>query len=220
VGTNVLDPPVERTGTGPPPVRRGGGGSGDGRGGNGRDPERRRDPARIAVLGMWVALIPIGMLFMAFVSAYVVRHGLGTSWTPGRVPNLLWVNSALLAASSFALEAARARVRHKRPARGWTTAAFLLGLAFVAGQVFAWFDLRANGIGIATSPHASFFYLMTAAHALHVAGGLVALGAAAAYPQQGWKRAPLGLVLHVTAIYWHFLLVLWVVLFALLRFWR
>jgi cytochrome c oxidase subunit 3 len=223
-GTTVLEPPVERTDAGPPPVRRGGGGGGGGggrgRGGDGGDPDRRRDPGRIAILGMWVALVPIGMLFMAFVSAYVVRHGVGQSWTPGNVPGLLWVNTALLGASSVALETARARVRSGGTARGWTAGALFLGLAFVAGQVLAWFDLRARGIGISATPHASFFYLMTAAHALHVAGGLIALAAAAAYPPRGWRHASLEVVLHVTAIYWHFLLALWVVLFALLRFWR
>jgi cytochrome c oxidase subunit 3 len=136
------------------------------------------------------------------------------------VPPILWVNTLLLAASSVALELARAALRAGRSARPFTVAAFLLGLAFVAGQVLAWIDLRASGIGIAASPHTSFFYLMTMAHALHVAGGMVALAVAAAAGPRGAVRASLDVILHVTAIYWHFLLVLWLFLFALLRFWR
>jgi cytochrome c oxidase subunit 3 len=219
MGTDVLDPPHDSARGGPPvppTARRGGRGPGG-------DGDRRRqpsDPHRIAVLGMWVALVPIGMLFMAFVSAYIVRQGVGGNWIAGPVPAILWVNTILLGASSFALEAARRRVRDGRSARPFVLAAFFLGLAFVAGQVFAWLDLRASGIGIAASPHTSFFYLMTIAHALHVAGGMVALVLAAIAPPAGFKRAPMGTLLHVTAIYWHFLLVLWLLLFALLRFWR
>jgi cytochrome c oxidase subunit 3 len=220
VGTTVLEPPRAQTPGGsppaPPPRHDDGGSSGNGNG----NERPRSDPGRIAILGMWVALVPIGMLFMAFVSAYVVRQGVGGNWTPGPVPQILWVNTVLLAASSLALEWARARVRRGGTARTAASAALFLGLAFVAGQVLAWVELRARGVGISASPHTSFFYLMTIAHALHVAGGLVALAAAAAAPPRGYARAPIGLILHVTAIYWHFLLLLWIFLFVLLRYWR
>lgn len=186
-----------------------------------RDPGRLgQAPGSTAVLGMYVALVPILVLFLAFLAAYIVRRDVGRSWTPGPLPRILWLTTAILAASSLALERARAVHRRGENARRWVAGTLALGLAFVAGQAVAWWEMLGDGVGIAATPHASFFYVLTGAHALHVAGGLAALGAAVVWPTRGWRGADHGIALRVVAIYWHFLLLLWCVLFAVLSIWR
>ena len=216
----ILEPPVPELGTGGPPRRTPfGGGGGNGKGGGGKG-GRRPDGASLAVTGMWVALAPILMLFLAFTSAYIVRHGLGQDWSAVPVPRLLWLNTAVLLASSLVLERAKSALRHGRRARPWTLLTLALGAGFVAGQILAWRELRAAGIGIASTAYSSFFYLLTGAHGVHLAGGLVGLGAAAAWPVAGWRGTPAALVLRLASIYWHFMGFLWLGLFALLNFWR
>jgi len=206
-------PPGDRSGRGP-----GGGGGNGGAPGSGGPTPRGRAP--IAVTGMWIALAPILMLFLAFVSAYIVRQGVGSDWNPIPMPRVLWLNTAILAVSSLVLEVARRRARAGDAHRMWASLAFLLGVAFVVGQVLGWRELRGAGISIASTPYTSFFYLLTGAHAVHVAGGILGLLAAVLWPPVGWRGSSPALVLRVAAIYWHFLGVLWLGLFFLLQFRR
>jgi len=215
--TPVLDAPLDRMQSGGPPPGpplAGGGDGGD------SDPGHGRGTQNVAVLGMWIALIPILTLFLAFVSAYIVRHGLGTEWAPGSMPRIVYANTVILGLSSLLLERSRAVERAGGYARPWIAATFLLGVTFVIGQVFAWLDLKAHGMTFSATPYASFFFVMTIAHALHVAGGLAGLGFASLAPPQGWRGQSLALILRVNAIYWHFLGGLWLLLFTLLQFWR
>jgi cytochrome c oxidase subunit 3 len=169
---------------------------------------------------MYVALVPILVLFLALVAAYAVRRDVGWSWTPRPLPRFLWFTTAILAASSLVLERARAVHRRGDEARCWITGTLVLGIAFVVGQALAWWDLVHQGVGIAATPHASFFYVLTGAHAVHVAGGLAGLAAAVAWPVGGWRGTDRGVALRVVAIYWHFLFVLWCLLYAVLSIWR
>jgi cytochrome c oxidase subunit 3 len=207
-------PPGDRSGRGP-----GGGGGGDsGSPGNGGSESRGGSP--VAVTGMWIALAPILMLFLAFVSAYIVRQGIGSDWNAVAVPTVLWLNTAILGISSLVLEMARRQARAGGAHRVWASMALLLGIAFVVGQWLAWSELRGAGISIESTPYSSFFYLLTGAHAVHVAGGILGLLAAVLWPAVGWRGSSPALVLRVTAIYWHFLGVLWLGLFFLLQFRR
>jgi cytochrome c oxidase subunit 3 len=174
----------------------------------------------VAILGTWVALAPILMLFLAFVSAYVVRQGLGTEWSSLPVPRLLWLNTAVLLASSVLLERGRVAMRRGANSRVWFGMTFLFGALFVLGQMLAWKQWWGSGVDINATPHSAFFYLLTGAHAVHLAGGLVALAAAALWPFEVWAGMTRGVVARITAIYWHFMGVLWVGLFLVLSFWR
>ncbi|HWP84054.1 MAG TPA: cytochrome c oxidase subunit 3 [Terriglobia bacterium] len=209
-----------------PAVRIGGGGGGV--------PGARWDPwgpgdgfphghaRRVYRTGMWLALVAIAMLFLAFTSAYVVRSGLGNDWAAMSLPPLLWWNAAILALSSFTMEQTRkALARGLRSAcNGWVTATTALGGLFLAGQLLVWRQLSDAGIYLATNPSSSFFYLLTGAHALHLAGGLAALlyitVAAWRYRLGPAKRT----VVEVTAIYWHFMDGLWIYILMLLWWWR
>lgn len=218
--SQILERPRRVPGSGSvPPGRRGDGGPGGG--GDGEPPDRqRRSVASIAVLGMWLALAPILMLFLAFVSAYIVRHGFSHDWVPEGLPPIVYWNTLVLLASSLVLERARSVDRAGARARPWVIATLALGAAFVGGQLLGWRQMSARGLDVAASPHSSFFYLLTGAHALHVAGGLLGLAIATAWPRQGWRGASLTVALHVTAIYWHFLGILYLGLLAVLRIWR
>ena len=168
-------------------------------------------------LGLWLFLATVTMLFAAFTSAYVVRRS-GSDWRHVALPSLLWINTAVLALSSVAVELAQLRGRRG----GWTSAAFAmaaafaLGVAFLAGQVVAWRQMMAAGVYLPTSPHSSFFFMLTGAHAVHIAAALVVLawGAAVTLNGAASPRVWAGRM-SVCRTFWHFLGGVWLFLFAL-----
>jgi len=174
-----------------------------------------------ASTGIWVALCAISMSFAALTSALVVRRGGAVDWRHFTLPSILYVNTLVLLASSVTLEIARRRVAIfmgglrstvESPAR-WLYVTLALGFLFVAGQYVAWRQLSSQGLYLATNPSSSFFYVFTAAHVLHLLGGLGGLSRVV------YKLDHLGLrrsTLDATARYWHFMDVLWVYLLLLL----
>lgn len=161
-------------------------------------------PGRV---GLWLFLAVATMLFAAFVSAYVVRMG-SSDWHSLPKPGLLWVNTAILLLSSAALQWARLSERqgNSQSARLGFIAGAVLSALFLFGQIWAWLVLHKLGYFLNTNPSSSFFYLLTAVHGLHLLGGLIV----AAWTVRTSER----LQLFVT--YWHFLTVVWVVLFVLI----
>ena len=139
----------------------------------GYDPRLRRNQVR---LGLWMFLGTVTMLFAAFASAYIVRRS-GTDWMPIDLPPILWLNTFVLGASSLALECARwqADRRRRDGMRAGFLAAIGLSIAFLVGQVAAWQQLADRGVYLPSNPYSSFFYMLTAAHAVHVLPALVVL---------------------------------------------
>jgi cytochrome c oxidase subunit 3 len=181
-------------------------------------PDAGATRARTAMIGLGVFLAVAGSLFALFASAYTMRMHMGADWRPLPVPFLLWPNTAVLIASSLALH--RAQLAALGGSMDRTRGALLVGggfaLLFLAGQLLAWRQLDAAGFFVTANPANSFFYLLTAVHGLHVLGGLVALARATA---KVWRRDDpdrVRLSVELCAIYWHFLLFVWLVLFALL----
>ena len=172
--------------------------------------------------GMGLALLGISMLFVAFTSAYIVRSGLSNDWQPIQLPPLVWWNTGALLASSFTMELTRRALNSglRAQCNRWLAATAALGAAFLVGQWGVWRQLSGHGIYLVTNPSSSFFYLLTATHALHLLGGLVALlyivSEAWRYRLGPAKRT----LVEVTAIYWHFMDGLWVYILLLLWFWR
>lgn len=201
-----------------------GGGAGDGRGGDGSDRgggPPRAVPLRAYHTAIWLALAAIIMFFMALVSALIVRKGIGGDWRQIALPKVLWLNTAVLIASSMTLERARRAFSRDDAAqfRFWWSATTALGLAFLAGQYAAWRQLAAAGVYVSTNPSSSFFYLLTAAHAAHLLGGIAALLYVLV---RGWAhlRRRSGIAAEVTGVYWHFMDGLWVFLFLVLQMGR
>ena len=168
--------------------------------------------------GIWIGVFAITMSFAAFTSALFVRQGT-TDWTHLVLPPVLYVNTLLLLASSGSLERAKHILRAKEGTHAaslWVLLTLLLGLGFCAGQYRAWLDLRAQGIFLATNPNSSFFYVLTFLHALHVLAGILALVYLAGRLTASHTTLRFSLFRN-TAIYWHFMAVLWVYLLMLCR---
>jgi cytochrome c oxidase subunit 3 len=174
-----------------------------------------RPQARVA---LWVFLGVATSLFALFVSAYAMRLGGLSDWQPLPRPRLLAVNTALLVGASLAMQwtVVATRRRDARGVRRGLGASGLLTVGFVAGQLVVWTQLRAAGYFASTSAATAFFYLFTAVHGAHVLGGLVAWARASARAWRDPDAAGLRLIVELCATYWHYLLAVWLVLYALL----
>jgi cytochrome c oxidase subunit 3 len=192
-----------------------------------------------------IALAPIVSMFVVFSVVYVLRLAMpnldqdgvavARAWSSLQLPSaILLSNTALLLLSSFTMEMARRRITRKaalspvlsipgislgrEPRFPWLAATVVLGLAFIAGQWIAWRSLMSRGFYVATNPSASFVYVLTATHALHLAGGIGVLlyaGIISALKRPVEVRR---IFVDVTAWYWHFMALLWLYILAVLEF--
>ena len=170
-----------------------------------------------AKIGLWVFLAVVTSLFALFISAYTTRMALG-DWRPLPEPPLLWLNTAILIFSSLALQWARHSADHEEidGVRKGLAIGGVLTLFFMVGQLVAWQQLGALGYHANTNPANGFFYLITGLHGLHMFGGLVAWGRTSLKVWRGCEPAEVRLSVELCTAYWHFLLVIWFVLFGLM----
>src|SRR5438128_6480549 len=176
-------------------------------------------------IGAWAGIGGIVMLFTALASAYIVRSASGNDWRPIVMPKVLWLSTALILVSSVTMEISRRSLKQDKNSRysAWLMFTVILGFGFVASQLIAWRQLWRQGVYMAGNPHSSFFYLFTAAHGLHLLGGLIALSYLLLRTRK--KRDTIeGKLRRVGAadaasIYWYFMDGLWIVLFLVLFFW-
>jgi cytochrome c oxidase subunit 3 len=176
-----------------------------------------------APMGLRVYFAVASVMFSLIVVMYLMRMGwghpeFGFDWEPTAKPWMLWVNTAILVLTSVIFQKARGAAK-----RGDTNrlqidllAAGLLSFAFLAGQLLVWRELIAGGYFLTNSPANSFFYMITAIHGLHMLGGLVAWTRTAGKLWSGVEMRKVGLSVDLCAIYWHFLLVVWLVMFYLM----
>jgi cytochrome c oxidase subunit 3 len=182
-------------------------------------PDGSAFPLPAPTLGLRVVLAVITVLFLLVVVAYGDRMAV-SDWRPFPEPALLWLNTVVLIFSSAAWHWACINAR-----RGEIDAVkqgLLAGggsaIAFLIGQFWAWQQMIALGYYADSNPANAFFYLVTAAHGLHLLGGLVAWVRTAARVWRGEDLTKVRLSVELCAVYWHFLLVVWLVLFVLLLF--
>jgi cytochrome c oxidase subunit 3 len=171
----------------------------------------------MAKTALWVFLAIATSLFALFISAYSMRLSF-LDWTPLPQPRLLVVNTAILVGASLAMEwtvhaARRADWDRMRPRLSLSG---VLTMGFLAGQLLVWKQLHDAGFFVSASAATAFFYLLTAVHGLHVLGGLVAWARASAAARRAPDPERTKLAVELCATYWHYLLAVWVVLFALL----
>jgi cytochrome c oxidase subunit 3 len=178
-------------------------------------------PPPAARIGLYVFLGVAGALFSLSISAYFMRMGAG-DWDGMPVAPMLWINTAVLALASSAMQWAKrevgcGRMENVQPI---LVIALILACLFLLGQVYVWRDMIATGYLLARNPANSFFYMLTGLHGLHILGGLVVLGrvTAKSLTTQG-ATAQLRLSIDLCAIYFHFMLVVWLVLFSLFAGW-
>lgn len=209
---------------------RGGGGNDDG-GDNNRHPldhfgfkQYMPDTSRVL---MWFLLIVVFMTFSGLIGSYIFIASTGVmEWKPFNLPIQVWFSTLIILISSFTyLVAERSLYADKQiKAKKWLIATTILGAAFIASQLLSWMALVNRGVYLESNPYAGFFYILTVLHALHVLGGIAALGAVVL---KSWlpslsdeviaKRNNLA---KVVGWYWHFMGGLWLVLFTLLGFWK
>jgi len=174
--------------------------------------------------GVWVAIFAITMFFAAFTSALFVREGSAVDWTHLVLPPILYANTMVLLLGSLTLVmASRVVNAHAlldshavKTVMVWLIATLVLGSLFIAGQYEAWRQLAAQGLFLSTNPNSSFFYVFTGMHILHLLGGIAALVyliGQLAGSHTTFRRA----AFQNTAIYWHFMGVLWLYLLFILR---
>ena len=182
------------------------------------DPASYRPPAAQVMMIVYFGVITI--LFGLVSSAYLMRmglHGTGHSamdWQPMPEPPLIWVNTAVLLLASLAWEVARIGAGRGETAlvRPGLVAAGALGLLFLAGQLLLWSQFAAQGYFLQSNPANAFFYMITTLHGLHLVGGLWFWGLAMRRLATGGATA---LPIRLTAAYWHFLLLVWILMLGL-----
>lgn len=182
----------------------------------------REVPIATGRLGMAVLLASLTMLFAAGVVGYLVIRARAEAWPPPGVPSLpggLWLSTVLILLSSATLHWAVDGIRHddRRALRMGLTATAVLGLAFLASQTLSWFALVAAEGRPQANLYAFTFFVLTVLHALHVVGGLVPLGLVTARAWRGAYTRERHAGVEYTAIYWHYLGGVWLVLFAVLQ---
>ena len=170
-----------------------------------------------AKLGLRVFFAVVTVLFLLLIMAYGVRMEF-EDWRPAPQLSLLWLNTAMLVLSSFAMQWAQIAARCGKIDGVWIglLAGGVFAAAFLGGQILAWRQLNMMAAFDITNPAIGFFFLITALHGLHLLGGLVAWGRTTAKVWRGFDVAHVRLSVELCTVYWHFLLLIWLVLFGLL----
>jgi len=185
-----------------------------------------KSPVSPARTGVWVGIAAITMSFAAYSSALIVRQGANPDWQHFTLPRILFFNTLVVLASSVTLYVARPRspatvdrsgtvTAVDAPHLNWLYVTLTLGALFLVGQILAWRNLVGQGITLASGPSGSFFYLLTAMHGLHLLGGLAGLLYVVYRVRQSTTERAVR-AYGAASLYWHFMTVLWMYLFALL----
>src|SRR6266496_3947100 len=168
-------------------------------------------------VGLGVFLAVATSLFALLISAYHMRM-MGEDWSKLALPRVLWLNTAVLILASVAMQRTRIAARHGQLDRvqGGLIAGGIFTFSFLAGQLWAWQQMAAAGYFLTANPAYSFFYLLTAVHGLHLLGGLWVWGKTTARVFRGAEVGKVRLSVELCTVYWHYLLLVWLVLFAVL----
>ncbi len=187
--------------------------------------------AKMAKTGLYFLMAAVSSMFLLFLISYILRsqvsdwQALSQPWQPLSNTAQLWFNSALLAVASIALEYARRNIKdpdNSKLTRDCLLLAYAATVAFLIGQLLIWKKLVAMGFMASSNVANAFFYLLTGLHGLHLIGGLVVLTIATYRCSQLTRelqepsRLRTKSSIELCATYWHFLLLLWLGLFALL----
>ena len=139
-------------------------------------------------------------------------------WRPLAEPGQLWFNTALLVVSSVLFQWTRNMLRRgeTRNLKAGLLGGGLFAVGFILAQLMVWSNLRSQGVTIASNPADSFFYLLTGLHGVHLLGGLWVWSKSSIKLLSGAEPKEIKLSVELCTIYWHTLLVVWVILFGIL----
>lgn len=210
----------------------GGGGKNNGGGGGDRNDDSAEEDVQSFIpqkskLIVGFLLVAVLMTFSGLIAAYVVIATNGAiEWKPFNLPVPVWISTVLILASSVTYHIAKKSFDSgdQIGAKKWLLVTTVLGGTFISSQILAWTELVRRGLYMQSNPYAGFFYILTALHAVHVLGGIIALGSVilrswyvTGDDEELLRRRTLA---RVTGWYWHFMGGLWIVLFLLLGFWK
>ncbi|MFL6469052.1 MAG: heme-copper oxidase subunit III [Pyrinomonadaceae bacterium] len=204
----------------------GGGGSGGGFDKHNQDDFQQSVPNKAKVV-TWFLLLVVLMTFGGLIGAYMVVSTNGVAeWRPFDLPIQVWLSTVIILASSATYHVAQLAIEsnYHQKLRRFLLATTVLGAAFIASQIVVWLELINRGYYMSGNPYAGFFYIITGIHAVHVLGGIIALGAISLRtanqteygPELEYRRN----LARSVGWYWHFIGVLWIVLFIMLGFWK
>ena len=164
-----------------------------------------------------IFLVVASVVFSLFTVGYVLRMEL-PDWRPLSEPAQLWFNTALLVISSILFQWARNITKGdgEKNVRIAFYGAGVFAILFIAGQLITWNSLQSAGYFIVSNPANAFYYLMTGLHAIHLLGGLWVWSKSLIRLLSGGEPKDIKLSIELCTLYWHFLLIVWLVLFALL----
>ena len=177
-------------------------------------------------VGITVGLLSLSAFFAALILAYSFRIESQGSWREFKVPTFLWLSTAFLAVSSWLLEAARFSLRRGLVEiyRARLMGSVLLGLTFLGLQITAGYNLANQGVGAEANPHGSAFYIFMGIHAAHLTAGIAWLqllfhrSRKLSADNENTLRKH-RVIASVAATYWHFMGVVWAVMFYCLLRW-
>jgi cytochrome c oxidase subunit 3 len=167
---------------------------------------------------LWMFIVTIVMLFAALTSAYIVKQGEG-NWLEFQLPDIFWLNSAVIICSSLFMQMAynSARKNRIRSLKIFMFITLILGIVFLFGQYISWRDLVIQDVYFVGNPAGSFLYVLTGLHAIHLVSGLIfliiVLHLAFKYKVHSKDMTRM----EMSTIYWHFLGGLWLYLFFFLK---
>lgn len=188
------------------------------------DPDEVPDKSKVVT---WFLLLVVLMTFGGLIGAYVVIATNNVAeWRPFELPIQVWISTAIIIVSSFVYHFAQRAIYandHSRTQK-LLIATTVFGAAFISSQILAWMALVARGLYMSGNPYAGFFYILTGIHAAHIVGGIVALGAIYLRTRNETEHGPelryRRNLARAVGWYWHFMGVIWIVLFVLLGFWK
>lgn len=174
-----------------------------------------------AVLGMGIFLVSLSILFAATMVGYIVVRLRAEQWPPPGTPALpwtMWLSTAILIGCSFAIHRALIKVRSgEQPAlRRAMMASLILGILFLLVQTLNWAQLIQAQMTVRSSLYAFTFYTLTGLHALHVIAGVIQLEIVTRRTWRGIYTPESHLGIRLSAMYWHFLDAVWLVMFLCL----
>jgi cytochrome c oxidase subunit 3 len=173
--------------------------------------------ANAKTVALTVLMAVITSFFALMLSAYAERMKLG-DWVPLTEPQMLWVNTGMLVAASLAFQWTRNAAIREQSSRlmpGMLVTG-VLTMLFILGQLFVWKQLHASGEYLRSNPANAFFYLLTAVHGIHILGGMYVWARAMLRLNSGEHSASVRQSIELCTVYWHYLLLVWLVIFGLL----
>ena len=169
---------------------------------------------------LWIGMGSILMFFGGLTSAYIVRKPEG-NWLEFVLPEYFTLSTIIIVLSSIILFFVKAQLRKNNSAFQLVLSVLLLGLLFTFFQFKGWQQLIAQGVyltGEGSNASGSFLYVLTLAHLVHLFGGLIALLYVTIQSKKKVFTIENSLAIDLTSVYWHFLALLWLFVFALLNF--